>query len=37
MEKDDTVYLKHVLDAIHTIEEYLHGVDEEKFEAMRLL
>ena len=37
MEKDDTVYLRHVLDAIDTIEEYLQGVDEEKFKATRLL
>ena len=37
MEKDNTIYLQHVLDAIHTIEEYLHGVDEEKFKATRLL
>jgi uncharacterized protein with HEPN domain len=31
MEKDNTIYLQHVLDAIQTIEEYLQGVDEEKF------
>jgi uncharacterized protein with HEPN domain len=37
MEKDDTVYLQHILDAINTIEEYLQGVDEEKFKATRLL
>lgn len=37
MEKDDTIYLRHILDAINTIEEYLQGVDEEKFEATRLL
>jgi uncharacterized protein with HEPN domain len=37
MEKDDTIYLQHVQDAIHTIEEYLDGVDEEKFKATRLL
>jgi len=37
MEKDDTVYLQHVLDAINTIEEYLQGVNEEKFKATRLL
>ena len=37
MEKDDTVYLQHNLDAINTIEEYLHGVNEEKFKATRLL
>jgi uncharacterized protein with HEPN domain len=37
MEKDDTVYLRHILDAINIIEEYLQGVDEGKFEATRLL
>jgi len=37
MEKDDTVYLRHVLDAINTIEEYLQGVKEDKFKATRLL
>ena len=37
MEKDDTLYLRHVSDAIDTIEDYLHGVDEEKFKSTRLL
>jgi uncharacterized protein with HEPN domain len=37
MKKDDTVYLQHVLDAINTIEEYLLGINEEKFKATRLL
>jgi uncharacterized protein with HEPN domain len=37
MEKDDTVYLRHILDAIHVIEEYLQGVDEARFKATRLL
>ena len=37
MEKDDTIYLRHVLDAIDTIQEYLQGVNEEKFKATRLL
>lgn len=37
MEKDDTVYLRHILDAIDTIQEYLQGVHEEKFKATRLL
>ena len=31
MERDDSVYLRHILDAISRIEEYLHGVDEETF------
>lgn len=37
MKKDDAVYLQHVLDAINTVEEYLKGVNEEKFKATRLL
>jgi uncharacterized protein with HEPN domain len=37
MVKDDTVYLQHVLDAINTIQEYLLGVNEDKFKATRLL
>ena len=37
MEKDDTVYLQHVLDAIDAVQEYLLGADEEKFKATRLL
>jgi uncharacterized protein with HEPN domain len=37
MEKDDTVYLRHVLDAISTIEEYLQAVNEETFKTTRLL
>lgn len=37
MEKDDSVYQQHILDAIDTIEEYLKGVNEVKFKATRLL
>src|SRR5271157_2032459 len=37
MKKDDTVYLQHILDAIKTIESYLHGVNEAKFNATSLL
>jgi uncharacterized protein with HEPN domain len=37
MEKDDTVYLRHILDAINTIQEYLQGVNEEQFKTTRLL
>ena len=37
MEKDNTVYLRHVLDAINIIEEYLQGVNEDNFKATRLL
>jgi len=31
MKKDDTIYLKHILDAISKIEEYLDGVDYSAF------
>ena len=37
MEKDDKIFLQHVLDSITIIEEYLQGVDEEKFMQTRLL
>lgn len=37
MEKDDRVFLQHVLDSIIIIEEYLQGVDEDKFGKTRLL
>ena len=37
MEKDDTVYLRHILDAIKTVEGYLDGVSETKFKATNLL
>jgi uncharacterized protein with HEPN domain len=37
MKKDDVVYLRHIIDAINSIEEYLRGVDEGKFNAPRLL
>jgi len=37
MARDELLYLRHVLDAINTVEEYLQGVDEEKFKATRLL
>lgn len=31
MKKDDTVYLRHILDAIALIEEYVHGLSENEF------
>jgi uncharacterized protein with HEPN domain len=31
MKKDDTVYLQHILDAIHRIETYTHGISKEKY------
>ena len=37
MKKDDSIYLRHILDAITTIEEYLRGVNETKFKATGLL
>lgn len=37
MARDELLYLRHVLDAINIIEEYLHGVDEAHFKATRLL
>ena len=37
MNKDDGVYLRHVLDAINRVEEYLQDVDEPKFNATHLL
>ena len=36
MDKDDSVYLRPILDAINTVEEYLQGVDEERFKATLL-
>jgi len=37
MKKDDSVYLRHILDAVTTVEEYLRGVSETKFKATSLL
>ncbi len=37
MERDDSVYLRHILDAIARIEEYLAGVDEETFHQQPLV
>lgn len=37
MARDELVYLRHILDAINTVAEYLQGVDEAKFKATRLL
>lgn len=36
-ERDDSVYLKHILDAIARIEEYLSGVSQETFTRTPLL
>ncbi len=31
MTRDDTIYLRHILDAINRIEEYVAGLDHEAF------
>lgn len=36
-DRDDTLYLRHILDAIATIGEYLHKVDYEHFKKTRLI
>jgi uncharacterized protein with HEPN domain len=37
MKKDDTVYLRHILDAIGRIQEYLAGVSYDQFLQNSLL
>jgi uncharacterized protein with HEPN domain len=37
MERDDSVYLQHILDAISRIEEYVQGVDEAAFYRQHLV
>jgi uncharacterized protein with HEPN domain len=37
MERDDSVYLHHILDASTRIEEYLGGVNEETFHQVTLV
>jgi len=37
MAHDDLVYLRHILDAINIVEEYLHEVKEDQFNRTRLL
>ncbi len=37
MKKDDIIYLKHILDAISRIEEYVKGVKHEDFMKNNLL
>lgn len=36
-DRDDTVYLKHILDAIARIEEYTRGIDGEEFSKGTLI
>mgnify|MGYP001567059987 CR=1 FL=1 len=37
MKKDDTVFLRHILDAVNWIEEYTHGLDYEGFREAHLV
>jgi uncharacterized protein with HEPN domain len=37
MQRDDSVYLRHILDAIDTISAYLAGVDQSGFLAADVL
>lgn len=37
MAHDEMLYLRHVLDAMDTVKEYLQGVNEEKFKNTRLI
>lgn len=37
MERDNTVYLQHILDAINQVAEYLQGIDEQVFLERRLI
>ena len=37
MMKDDTVFLRHILDAINKIQEYAKGMDFEKFRKSSLV
>jgi len=37
MKKDDSIFLKHMLDAINLIEEYLRDKDYDEFKNNRML
>jgi uncharacterized protein with HEPN domain len=37
MKRDESVYLRHILDAIAKVEEYLKGLDEATFSANSLV
>lgn len=37
MQRDETVYLRHILDAIAKTEKYLHGVDQTTFRQDTLI
>jgi uncharacterized protein with HEPN domain len=35
--REDTVYIHHMVDAIHTIAQYLDGVSDEEFRSVTML
>jgi uncharacterized protein with HEPN domain len=37
MKRDDSIYLRHILDAIGKIETYLQGIDENAFYRVSLV
>ncbi len=37
MARDELLYLRHILDAINPVEEYLQGISESQFNDTRLL
>ena len=37
MKKDDTVYLRHILDSINSVEQYLEGISIETFMKDKLI
>lgn len=37
MARDEMLYLRHMLDAINIVEEYLQGVNEQNFKDTRLI
>jgi uncharacterized protein with HEPN domain len=37
MKRDESAYLRHILDAISKTQEYLHGLDENSFNANSLV
>lgn len=37
MKRDDTVYLRHILDAITQVQEYVAGLSQEEFSARRMV
>jgi len=37
MKKDDSIYLRHIFDAITTVEAYLSGVNDAEFHSTKLI